>query len=206
MKKIFMSIIVASTMFSSSVFGGEKIQPIMLDASSNTASKVNQLMSILTDQLSNNKDFSSVKESVVAVTTFVKVDDLKSSSLFGNVISENLMHELQIRGFKVIDYKTMPTIKVGPKGDFIFSRSANELNKELGVNYILSGTMTEYPSGYMVNARIIDAGSRIITSTGQIFVSKQLANVVEGKPTKVINVTKEAPEVRPQHKITITDF
>jgi len=204
MKKIFMSIIVAS-MFCSNLTA-EKIQPLMIDGSSNAASRVNNLMSVLADQLSNNKDFSSVKESVVAVTTFVKVDDLKSASIFGNVLSENLMHELQIRGFKVIDYKTMPTIKVGAKGDFIFSRSANELNKELGVNYILSGTLTEYPSGYMVNARMIDAGSRIVVSTAQIFVPRQLSNIIEGVPTKTINVIKEAPEVQPKNKLTITDF
>ena len=82
------------------------------------AGVINQLVSTLSDQLTQNKNFTNFKSAKIAITSFVCLDDLKATSRLSNILSENLIHEMQIRGYQVIDFKTMDNIKIDARGDF----------------------------------------------------------------------------------------
>ena len=136
------------------------------------AGKINKTVKFLADQLSQNKDFANISNSKLAITSFVNIENLRETSKLGNLISEHLIHDMQIRGYRVVDYKTMPDIEIGQKGDFVFSRAVDSLKKDITLNYILSGTYTFYIDGVSINARIIDIQTNVVVSTAQAFIPK----------------------------------
>ncbi len=155
-----------------------KVQFLKFGNNANAAGYVNKIASALADQLAQNKDFANIKDTPIAITSIVNIENLQKTDKFGNVIAENLIHEMQIRGFRVVDYKTMPNIKIGKDGDFVFSRIVSELKKRQKINYVLSGTYTKYRTGIAINCRIIDIKSNVVKSTAQIFVPIGLINAV----------------------------
>jgi len=166
------------------LLGGEnypypkKVQLMEYGTNANAAGYVNQIVSAIADQLGQNKDFANIRKTPIAITSIVNIENLQKTDKFGNVIAENLIHEMQVRGYRVIDYKTMPSIKIGKNGDFIFSRIVSKLRKEQKINYVLSGTYTKYRTGISVNCRIINISTNVVKSTAQVFVPTGLINAV----------------------------
>jgi len=67
---------------------------------------LNQLTSFMASQLANNRNVKNIAQSRVAIASFVDIDNLGQTSLLGIQLAENLMHEMHIRGFAVVDFKT----------------------------------------------------------------------------------------------------
>ena len=146
----------------------EQIVPV------NSAGYVNQLVSTISDQLTQNKNFQNIRKSAIAITSFVSLDNMKATERLSYIISENLIHEMQVRGYKVIDFKVMNQIKVAKDGDFIFSRDVSKLRTTLNVDYALTGTYIQYRRGTVVNARIIDLKTHVVLSSAQILIPRNL--------------------------------
>jgi TolB-like protein len=136
----------------------------------NNAGTVNQITKFLTDQLSRNRDFKSIAKSKIAVASFVTAENLGKTNKLGRMISENMIHDLQIRGYDVVDYKTSTALQVAKEGAFIFSHEKKKLKKKMAINYIVSGTMEYYGDGVTVNARIIKMKDNKVVSTAQAFI------------------------------------
>ncbi len=136
----------------------------------NAAGNLNKLATFLTDQLTHNRDQISIKDSRVAVTSFVNLDNLRETNKIGAALAELLMHKLQISGFKVVDFKATGMIVVSPSGDYVFSRNPADLRNEYNIHYFLSGTLTKTQEGVVVNARLIDAKSSLVVSSAQGFI------------------------------------
>jgi TolB-like protein len=136
----------------------------------NNAGTVNQITKFLTDQLSRNRDFKNIAKSKIAVASFVTAENLGKTNKLGRMISENLLHDLQIRGYDVVDYKTSTALSVAKEGAFIFTHDKKKLKKKMAINYIVSGTMEYYNDGVTVNARIIKMKDNKIVSTAQAFI------------------------------------
>ena len=144
------------------------------------AGRINQTVKFLADQLSQNKDFANITDSKLAITSFVNIENLRETNKLGNLISEHLIHDMQIRGYKVIDYKTMPDIEVGKHGDYAFTRTVDNLRQDIALNYILTGTYTFYADGVSLNARIIDTQTSVVVSTAQAFIPREeLIHIVD---------------------------
>jgi TolB-like protein len=173
MRKLFL-LIVAVLFLQINLSADEMVEPRYIRSSDNDAGILNQLVSTLADQLTQNKDFGDIGKLIIAITSFVSVDNLKTTSRISNILSENLIHEMQVRGYKVIDFKTMDKIKIDPKGDFLFSRDISTLQTSLNVDYALTGTYTEFKTGSVVNARMINLKTHIVFATAQIFIPKSL--------------------------------
>lgn len=165
-----------------------------LHLQANTPSaRLNQLTSFLADQLTHNRDLKNLSDSTVAITSFVHLPELKDTSKLGIALQERLMHELQVRGFRVMDFKVMSTLKVAPNGDFVYSRNVQDLRREVNVNYFLTGVVENNSDGFVLHARLIDARSGIQVSSAQAFVpGRDVARLTgeykpEGVPTVVVN-------------------
>ena len=91
--------------------------------------------------------------------------------MLGNLIAESLIHEMQIRGFGVVAFKMMKSIKIKKDGDFMLSRKVRNLKKDFQVNYSLTGTYTKIGSGVLINARIINIETNRVVSTAQSFLN-----------------------------------
>jgi len=185
--------ILLSTALIASIFGGVSSADTMMNPYVSVANvrtdagTVNQLVSALADQLTQNKDFGNVRKSNIAITSFVSLEDLKETSKFGNIVSENLIHEMQVRGYKVIDFKTMESLQIDEKGDFLFSRDITQLRQTLQIDYALTGTYTDYAKGTVINARIIELNSHVVLSTAQVFVPKRYIRHITGEKNKILD-------------------
>ncbi|MEA3522099.1 MAG: FlgO family outer membrane protein [Campylobacterota bacterium] len=173
-------------------------QPFYINSNIQDAGVVNQLVGAIADQLTQNKDFKDIKNKSLAVTSFVCLDNLKATSRLSNIVSENLLHEMQVRGYRVIDFKTMQSISVGKYGDFIFSRDTTKLRQSLDLNYILTGTYTSYRSGIAINARIIDLKTHVILSTAQIFIPKKISRFLEKSQREIEDFTPNKVQLHKQ--------
>jgi TolB-like protein len=142
-----------------------------LNKSDNASGNLNKLATFIAEQLTHNRDLVNLKESRVAVTSFVNLENLRETDKLGLSLSELLIHKLQLSGFKVVDFKTMGDIKVTPNGDYVFSRNPADLKNEYNIHYFLSGTLTKSQDGIVVNARLLDAKTSLVTSSAQAFIS-----------------------------------
>ena len=141
---------------------------------------LNSNIIFLADQLLRNMDVDQGKYPVI-VTTFVNLNNFKETSDLGRLLKENLIHELQVRGWKVVDINYMPKIKVNKNGEFVLTRDMRKLAKKYKVSSILVGTYAIVDNALIVNARVINAKNGIVISTGQFeiplsFVDSLLKN------------------------------
>ena len=139
----------------------------------NVAGRINNITRFLTDQLTANKNFYRISDPIIAITSLVYENDYDRTNRLGNIIAENLIHEMQVRGFRVLDYKVMPVIKVTSQGDFAISRNIDKLKRKYLINYVLTGTIIEMHNGMILNARIVDLATNIVLSSAQAFIDKK---------------------------------
>ncbi|MBT3196290.1 MAG: hypothetical protein HN842_09905 [Gammaproteobacteria bacterium] len=162
--------------------------------------ELNEVSRFLVDQLTQNRDMENMRDNPIAVASLVELEDFKSTNKLGLWLSENMMHELQIRGFKTIDFKTMPSIQVSKEGDFVMSKNLSELRGKYNINHVISGTYTEYPNGIMINVRLVDMATSVITSSAQAHISK-------GYYLKMLNGINGSTRRKPvdQHEVELVD-
>ena len=128
---------------------------------------LNEVSTIIGDQIAINRDTINSKESRLAVASIVDVETMNSVDKIGRSLTELLMHEMQVRGFRVVDYKVTNSINVRGDGDVIFSRDVEKLKAEESINYVLSGTYTKHSDGLVLNIRLIDMSDHVVVSSAQ---------------------------------------
>lgn len=166
----------------------------------NTANEVNKVVKFLSEQLWKNENQKNTITSTIAITSFVNMENLKETNKLGNYISESLMHDMQIRGYRIIDFKLMPNIKVNKQGDYIYSRESSQLAQNLSANYILTGTYTNFKEGCTINARLVNPKTQIVESSAQVFIPKKLLKDILDDYIQVED-RKEAKSNQPRYII-----
>jgi len=126
----------------------------------------------LSNQLLLNINSNDKKNNSFTVTTFVSLNDFKSTSSFGRVISETLINELHTRRFKVIDFRTQEALNVDETGEFILTRDTNKLKDEIPQSLLIAGTYSLINKNELVlNARIVDNFTSAVISTAKVIYS-----------------------------------
>ena len=85
----------------------------------------------------------------IQIKPIVNLYDSKKSSIATQKITENLLHEMFVKGFKMLD--------------------ANAKNATCE----MLGTYTNYKAGMLINARVVDKKSREVYTSAQVFVTKK---------------------------------
>lgn len=110
-------------------------------------------------------------DDLIGVVSFVNLDSqLTNTNPIGNQLAEYFIGEMQHFGVAVVDFKVGESIQVGNRGDFIFSRDADQLAEELAMDHILTGTLIYRSNGISVNARIIELSSKRVIATSNITI------------------------------------
>jgi TolB-like protein len=160
---------------------------------------LNQVISFIGSQLANNRNIPNISETRIAVGSFVDISNLDETDKLGIIVEENLMHEMHVRGFGVVDFKMRDSLKVRQAGDFIFSRDIADLKRSYNIHYFLAGTISRNADGAVVNARLIQTDTSLVVSTAQGFISnKNLDRIFteRGRPVEKISVQKpSAPPI-----------
>jgi TolB-like protein len=119
----------------------------------------------------------------IGVTTFVNVDDLYASSTFGRMVGEQLMSELAMKGFDVIELRHTDVLQFLDRGgEFAMSRDAGMVRPERNLAGVVVGTYVNSPERVYVNARLIDPSTSVVLSAGSVEMSKtpELAKLLRG--------------------------
>ncbi len=174
------------------------LAPVVAVGATTASATLNQVSTFLANQLANNRDLKNVSDSRIAVASFVSLDNLEETNKLGMELAENMMHEMHVRGFGVVDFKTRETLKVRTNGDFVFSRDINELKKQYNIHYFLSGTISRNVDGAVINARLVQADTSLIVSTAQGFLAnRDLQRILSEQGGAIEKVVIERPVIPP---------
>lgn len=114
-------------------------------------------------------------ENILAVGTILPAlhsggDPLPAHSALGLQIQESLMTFATQAGLKVIEFKTMPNIKISDQADRMLSRKVDELNSSISADYFLTGTYTLQENTIMVNIRLIQIPQNIVLAAATDYI------------------------------------
>lgn len=115
---------------------------------------------------------ATMLQTPIAVTSFVQLDKLKKTSEFGRILSESLMSELGFNGLNVIEYRGQNALSVSENGEFFITRDTTQMKQEIQNTNILVGTLSRLMDRVVINARIMEASGKIISSARVIYYPK----------------------------------
>jgi len=113
---------------------------------------------------------NTVAVGTILPTMYANGESLPTHSALGLQIQESLMTFVTQAGLKVIEYKTMPNIKISEQADKMLSRQVDELNPTVSADYFLTGTYTPQETNTMVNIRLIKVPENIVLAAATDYV------------------------------------
>jgi TolB-like protein len=106
----------------------------------------------------------------------VRLDrSLQQTNILGNQLAEYFISEMQQFGLAVVDFKMTSTLNVTQRGDFVFSRDALKLAKNMKMDHMLSGTMIDKSKGVQINARIISIENGRVVASASVLIPHFIA-------------------------------
>lgn len=141
----------------------------------------------------------------IAVTTFVEIDNLYQSSTFGRILAEQLISELSMRGYNVIEIRMSDAVQIiQDQGELGLSRESSVIKGAQEISGLVVGTYAVSPNRVYLNSRIIDPKSSNILSVGSVEMKKteEIAQLLrtnsfptslERIPVRHINYQNQAP-------------
>lgn len=130
-----------------------------------------------------DKYYRSSSPGPIGVTTFVNIDDLYASSTFGRMVGEQLMSELAMKGFDVVELRHSDALQfLDTSGEFALSRDVRAVRPNRNLAAVVVGTYVVSPERVYVNARLIEPSTSLILSAGSVEMSKtrELAKLLRG--------------------------
>ena len=137
--------------------------------------------SYIADQI--DEFFRGTDPGPVGITTFVNLEDLHTTSPFGRLCGEQLMSELTMRGYDVIELRHGDAITfLNPDGEFSLSREAAAVRHSQRLGAILAGTYSASPERVYVNVRLVDPSSSRVLSAASVEMSrtKEISKLLRG--------------------------
>ncbi len=119
----------------------------------------------------------------IGVTTLVSLDDLYSTSSFGRMYAEQLISELTMKGYEVVELRHTDALQfMNNAGEFALSRDTGSVRDSRNLGGILVGTYTVSPQRVYVNVRLVDPKSSVVLSAGSVEMdkTKEISRMLRG--------------------------
>ncbi len=105
------------------------------------------------------------KSKPLLITSFVNIDDLRASSTFGRITSEQVGSKFSQSGYPVIEMKLRSSVFIKEQsGEFILSRALKSLSTSHDAQAVLAGT-------YAVGANMVYVTSKLIRTSDGVILS-----------------------------------
>lgn len=115
----------------------------------------------------------------LAVMPFVERPYVQRQNALGERVSESFIHELQGRGFNLVDYRAV-SMNTTVKPD-MNAKQLSGLRSRFRIYFVLTGTYARYPDGIVINARVLDTTTRQVVASGQSHIENdQLEGMLPG--------------------------
>jgi TolB-like protein len=102
---------------------------------------------------------------VIAVTTLTNIQKMGNATGEAQISSEILASKLSQLGYQVIEVKLSGSMNIEPNGEFILSRSIENLPKNINVTHLLVGTYMDKGSRMLINTKLVDINTRLIVAS-----------------------------------------
>ncbi|WP_420265988.1 FlgO family outer membrane protein [Candidatus Magnetominusculus dajiuhuensis] len=135
-------------------------------------------------QLERNGDIPRFENKII-VTTFVDINNLNQTSMFGRLIAEEILSQLRMKDYRVTDVREMKSIVMSNKvGELYLSRSGlpqpgNKIDitpKSFNFDYtnslIVAGTYQVEPCEVFVNVRLISPEQAEVVSVASVKIPR----------------------------------
>jgi TolB-like protein len=119
----------------------------------------------------------------IGVTTLVNLDDLYSTSSFGRMYAEQVMSELAMRGYDVVELRHTDALQfMNNGGEFSLSREVGAVKNTRNLGGVLVGTYVTSPERVYVNVRLVDPKTSLVLSAGSVEMNKtkEIAKMLRG--------------------------
>lgn len=169
-------------------------EPLGVQRSNTTVGRFNAQMIFMADQIERNADRKS-QENTFIVTSFTNLNKLSETTAFGRLVAENVIHELQVRKWKVFEVRLTKDVVINETGEFSLSRDIKKIKEMYKVGGIVTGTYSVANDHVIVNARVIDINTGLVASSAQIhmpinwFTDTLLFNEDNLKTMKIVGDT-----------------
>lgn len=130
-----------------------------------------------------DRHYRSAAPGPIGVTTFVNIDDLYASSTFGRMVGEQLMSELAMKGFDVVELRHSDALQfLDASGEFALSRDVRAVRGHRNLAAVVVGTYVVSPERVYVNARLIEPATSLVLSAGSVEMTKtrELSKLLRG--------------------------
>lgn len=173
-------------------YGSDCLRPneLPIIQANSAPGKFSSRMIFLADQLERNIDHKLPNASYM-IGSFVDLNNMGTTNPMGRLIAENLMHELQVRSWRIFEPRLMKNFMINEGGEFVLSRDVKQLQDKFGVTGVVVGTYVMSGDYAIVNARVVNVESSMVVSSGQIQIpsswfSDSLMSVSHNRPLKIV--------------------
>ena len=137
----------------------------------------------IANELNRNLQKRDIMDAPVIVTTFVDLNDLGKTSVFGRMMAERLIDELSRKGFKVLEVRRAQDLFMKKDvGELILTRDVAELTGSSNARTVLAGTYVANEQSVIINARLIDTKSPQVISTVsyEVAMTQEIQGLLQG--------------------------
>lgn len=176
-------------------------EPLGVQPTGTTVGHFNAQMIFMSDQIERNADRKSLENTFI-VTSFTNLNKLSETTPFGRLVAENVIHELQVRKWKVFEVRLTKDVVINETGEFSLSRDINKIKEMYKIGGIVTGTYSVANGHVIVNARVIDINTGLVASSAQVhmpvnwFTDALLFNADNLKPMKIVGDTAPLNSIR----------
>ena len=158
--------VVVDNEVSARVANVDLLQPKSADLDARNASDPVGYLGLPVRQIADQLEASLVKRGIkslpIAISRFVDLSQADQLRTLGDEIAEGFFHELQGRGYNLIDHRALAFANRNEQ-----QLSLPEFYRRHRVSYALSGSYIVNSSGVTVNARMLDTITHQVVATGQ---------------------------------------
>jgi TolB-like protein len=109
----------------------------------------------------------------IAITTFVSLDNLYATSSFGRIYSEQLLSELVMKGYDVVEIRQGNSIQfLKSEGEYRLTRELDKIRNSVELGGIIVGTYSVSPDRVYINARLLDPNRSLVLSAASVEITK----------------------------------
>ncbi|MBF0553571.1 MAG: hypothetical protein HQK96_03330 [Nitrospirae bacterium] len=185
------------------------------DNPSDNTTDIDLKSAYIVDQLEKNGDIPKFQNKII-VTTFVDINNLNQTSMFGRLIAEEILSQLRTKDYRVTDVREMKSIVMSNKvGELYLSRSGlpeqgNKIDvtpKSFNFDYtnslIVAGTYQVEPCEVFVNVRLISPELAEVVSVASVKIPRtrlikyllSKSNELKDEPMPSITLRQNEPVV-----------
>ena len=173
-------------------------EPLRPQPTRTAVAKFNAQMIFMADQIERNADRKSLANTFI-VTSFSNLNKLSETTPFGRLVAENLIHEIQVRKWKVFEVRLTRDVIINETGEFSLSRDIRKLKEMYKVGGIVTGTYSVVNDHVILNVRVVNINTGLVESSAQAhmpvnwFTDALLINEDSFKPMKIVGDTPFQP-------------